>query len=237
MSSRNFDRSTLGRGYLPPAADNVNDLARAEEARRAAAEAHAAPIAAAVAARYAARVLAAEVEQAKDAHRLMFRNRAIRLEAAAKGLTIDGAPLEVKANPEGRIFGYGSVFGVVDSFGDAVMPGAFSASLENRKPLMLWSHDVARPIGVWTSVAEDSKGLHVEGQLLPDVAAGREAIALVAAGAVTGLSIGFRTIRESFDPKSDVRRLEQVELYEVSLVSLPANDAARVEAIRGMEAR
>lgn len=133
-----------------------------------------------------------------------------------------------------RISGYASLFGVPDQGGDIVAPGAYAASLRamlarQGRVKMLWQHDPNQPIGVWEEVREDSRGLWVTGQLLPDVAKGREAASLIAAGAVDGLSIGYRTKRAERDPKGH-RILTEVELWEVSLVTFPMLPQARVAA-------
>lgn len=151
--------------------------------------------------------------------------------------------LEVKASADGRFEGYGSVFGVVDSYNEVVAPGAFSASLSARaakgNPLpILWQHRADMPIGVYDSVAEDSKGLRVTGRLLVnDVALAKEAHALLNAKAVSGLSIGYWTRNSSYDERTGVRTLTQLDLEEVSLVTFPANDAARVDAVKMKMAR
>ncbi|MFV0383691.1 HK97 family phage prohead protease [Paracoccus sp. (in: a-proteobacteria)] len=131
-----------------------------------------------------------------------------------------------------EIEGYASLFGLTDQGGDAVLPGAFAASLARLKARgdkvrMLWQHDPARPIGVWDEIREDEKGLWVKGRLLPEVAQAREAAALIRAGAIDGLSIGFRTIRATRDGKGR-RALAEVELWEVSLVTFPMLPEAKV---------
>lgn len=133
-----------------------------------------------------------------------------------------------------RISGYASVFGATDQGGDVVLPGAYAASLAalkagGRAVKMLWQHDPAQPIGVWDEVREDAQGLWVSGRLLAEVARGREAAALIAAGAVDGLSIGYRTKRAEKDAKGR-RLLAEVELWEVSLVTFPMLAQARVQA-------
>lgn len=147
-------------------------------------------------------------------------------------------PLELKAvNDDGTIVGYGSVFGEVDSYKERVQPGAFKASLaawkeKGRLPAMLWQHDPAEPIGVWESMEEDGHGLVVTGRLLKDdVRQAREAFALAKAGAVTGLSIGFR-ILDAKPSASGVIDLLALDLWEVSLVTFPACDSARVERVK-----
>lgn len=133
-----------------------------------------------------------------------------------------------------RIEGYASVFGLADKGGDVVSPGAYAASLKalkqrGDKVRMLWQHDPAQPIGIWDEVFEDMRGLFVRGRLLEDVARAREARALLEAGAVDGLSIGYRTIRA--EPRAGGgRRLIELELWEVSLVTFPMQHEARLMA-------
>ena len=131
-----------------------------------------------------------------------------------------------------KVEGYASVFGHPDCGGDVVQPGAYAASLaqlkrDRRKVKMLWQHDPAQPIGVWDEVREDRRGLFVRGRLLRDVARGREAAALVEAGAIDGLSIGYRTKRAERDGAGR-RLLHEIELWEVSLVTFPMLAEARV---------
>jgi len=142
-------------------------------------------------------------------------------------------PFEIRAlSDAGSIAGYGSVFGVQDHYDDVVARGAFSVSLTKRMPLMLWQHDTDQPIGVWTTAKEDEKGLYLEGQMVMETQKAREAHALIKAKALDGLSIGFRTVRYEYDEKTDIRTLLEVELWEVSPVSFPANEAARIEAVK-----
>lgn len=134
------------------------------------------------------------------------------------------------------IAGYASVFGAVDQGGDVVEPGAYGASLQRLaasggRVKMLWQHDPAVPIGVWDEVREDARGLWVKGRLLTELERGREAAALLAAGAIDGLSIGYRTVRAERGPQGR-RMLAEVELWEVSLVTFPMLPAARV-AVKG----
>ena len=130
------------------------------------------------------------------------------------------------------IEGHASLWGVADRGGDVVEPGAFAASLLRLKaagatPKFLWQHDPAQPIGVWDEVREDARGLWVRGRILADVARGREAAALVKAGAIDGLSIGYRTLRAAKD-RAGARRLVEVDLWEVSLVTFPMLPEARL---------
>ena len=112
--------------------------------------------------------------------------------------------------------------------------GAYAASLkaltaQGRRVKMLWQHDPAQPIGVWDEVREDAKGLWVKGRILSDVAKGREAAALIGAGAIDGLSIGYRTVKATKNTKGQ-RLLSELELWEVSLVTVPMLPSARVSA-------
>lgn len=132
------------------------------------------------------------------------------------------------------IEGYASLFGKRDQGGDVVMRGAYAASLKRllqggRAVKMLWQHDPTQPIGIWDEVREDATGLWVKGRLLTEVEKGREAAALLAAGAIDGLSIGYRTVRAERDGKGQ-RLLQELELWEVSLVTFPMLPEARVAA-------
>lgn len=133
-----------------------------------------------------------------------------------------------------EIAGYASLFGAVDQGGDVVQAGAYAASLaaiaaRSGSVKMLWQHDPAQPIGVWDEVREDARGLWVKGRILTEVARGREAVALLAAGAIDGLSIGYRTVKARKDDKGG-RILAELELWEVSLVTFPMLPQARVAA-------
>jgi HK97 family phage prohead protease len=154
-------------------------------------------------------------------------------------LKIRDFDLSVKAvSDDGLFSGYGSVFGTVDSYREVVAPGAFAESLaeikaKGRPVPVLWQHRSGEPIGVYSSLVEDAHGLKVEGQLIIDgVARAKEAHALMKAGAVSGLSIGYYVREDSWDEKERVRTLKKVELVEISLVTFPANDDARVDAIK-----
>lgn len=181
---------------------------------------------------------------------------ALRKDAPAR-LVTRRASLALKAGDiadDGTFSGYGSIFGEVDTYGDAVVPGAFKASLarhaaDARMPALLWQHDTACPIGIWTKIGEDKKGLWCEGRLILDVAQAREAHALLKAGAVTGLSIGFAVEAaewaspDGFEEKfgwypaqtannNQVRLLKEIDLWEISLVTFPACGPARVADVK-----
>ena len=132
------------------------------------------------------------------------------------------------------IEGYASHFGSVDQGGDVVQKGAYASSLaalsvSGRSVKMLWQHDPTQPIGIWDEVREDARGLWVKGRLLTDVEKGREAAKLIEAGAIDGLSIGYRTLKATKNDKGQ-RLLKELELWEVSLVTFPMLPSARVAA-------
>jgi HK97 family phage prohead protease len=136
--------------------------------------------------------------------------------------------------PDGMVEGYASLFSEIDSARDMVMPGAFAQTLRTRglrRIPMLFQHDPAEPIGVWLDLVEDARGLKARGRLIEDVARAREVLALVRAGAIDGLSIGFRTVRGRIDPRTRVRRLDQIDLWEISIVTFPLLAGARVRAV------
>lgn len=138
----------------------------------------------------------------------------------------------------GTVEGYASVFGLLDRGGDIVQPGAFKASLaawrkQKALPPMLWHHDTWAPVGVWKEIVEDEKGLKVTGELVMEVAKAAEARALIKAGAVKGLSIGYRTEDYDIDRSTGVRLLKKVELWEISLVTIPMLPEAQVTGVKG----
>jgi len=134
---------------------------------------------------------------------------------------------------DGFFSGYASVFGEVDQGGDIVMPGAFLNSL-NKKTLgsirLLFQHDVKEPVGRVLRLFEDQNGLKVEGQLTKGVPRAQSLCALIENGALDGLSIGFRTIRSTKDKISGHRRLLQIDLWEISIVTFPMMERARIIA-------
>ena len=140
----------------------------------------------------------------------------------------------------GKIKGYASRFGEPDQSGDVVLPGAFSASLARlsnagRTVKFLWQHDPTRPIGVWEQIKEDKTGLFVAGEVLTDVALGKEAAVLMKAGAIDGLSIGYRVVRAEANRETGGRNLIEIDLWEVSLVTFPMLPTARAQAEASLE--
>lgn len=149
--------------------------------------------------------------------------------------------LQVKEiSEDGEFSGYASVYDVIDAYREVVAPGAFANSLrswaaKDRLPPALWQHDRREPVGPFRKMVEDQKGLYVEGQLLvDDVQRAREARALMKAKAVSGLSIGFDVVVEEWDSKTKLLTLKEIDLWEVSIVTFPANEAAQVEAVKSI---
>jgi HK97 family phage prohead protease len=142
----------------------------------------------------------------------------------------------------GTVEGYASVYNVLDRGGDIVLPGAFKASLADwrkRKaaPPMLWYHDPSTPIGIWTDLSEDQHGLKAAGSFIDGVPQAAIARAVVKAGAVKGLSIGYRTIDFVIDRKTGVRSIKTAELWEISLVTFPMNVDAQITGAKSIDPR
>jgi hypothetical protein len=149
--------------------------------------------------------------------------------------------LKIKSiNEAGEFSGYGSIFGNKDSYSDIVIKGAFAKSLaswaeKGLLPAMLWQHDVREPIGVYTKMEEDENGLYVEGRLLiEDDQLARRAHAHLKAGSISGMSIGYDLIDLEFSSAQDAYLLKEIDLWEVSLVTFPANDQARVDNVKSI---
>ncbi len=149
--------------------------------------------------------------------------------------------LEAKATAEGAVEGLASPFGgEPDAYGDIIAPGAFRSSIERHRkrgtaPALLWAHDAARPVGTWQRLEERPDGLHVKGALNLKSSAGSEAFEHLRHGDVTGLSIGFTLPGGVSDYSGNNRVLREVELHEISLVTIPAADTARIYAVKGLE--
>ena len=148
---------------------------------------------------------------------------------------------EIKSVSEsGQFVGYGSVYDVIDDGDDIVAAGAFADSLKEwktkgRMPALLWQHNSYEPIGVYTKMSEDDRGLLVEGQLALKTQRGAEAYELLQMKAISGLSIGFLTRADSYDQKTGVRTIQKADLWECSLVTFPMNDAARVDSVKSID--
>jgi HK97 family phage prohead protease len=151
--------------------------------------------------------------------------------------------LEIKSLKDtGEFEGYGSTFGgEPDAYGDVIAAGAYSESLANHQakgtmPKLFWQHNADEPIGKWTEAKEDAHGLLMRGKLNMDVQRGREAHALLKAGDIDGLSIGYRIKEYSVDTETHVWTLQKLDLVEVSIVSVGANENAVVQSVKAAKA-
>jgi len=144
--------------------------------------------------------------------------------------------LDVKQLTESGTFeGYASIFNTADGGMDIILPGAFTDTLQRRGlPKLLWQHDQSEPIGLFEHAEEDDRGLFVRGRLLTEVRRAKEALALLRAGAVDGLSIGYRARDFEID-RDGVRRISSIDLFEVSLVTIPMQDQALVSAVKSAD--
>lgn len=155
------------------------------------------------------------------------------------------AVLDVKAEgSSGEFEGYASTFGgAPDTYGDVIAAGAFAESLADHSargtmPKMFWQHDPNEPIGKWTVAEEDDRGLRVEGRLNMGVRRAAEAYELLKAGDIDGLSIGYRL--EAYEVDQDepgIWTLTRVDLREVSVVSIGANENATIEMVKAEKVR
>ena len=153
-------------------------------------------------------------------------------------------PLSLKSvSDSGEFEGYGSVFGVKDSHDDVVVPGAFTTTLQKWSekkalPALLWQHRMDEPIGVYTEMKEDDVGLYVRGRLLvDDDPLAKRAHAHMKAGSLTGLSVGYILKDWEYDREKGVFLLKEIDLWEVSLVTFPSNDEARISDVKNALAR
>lgn len=127
--------------------------------------------------------------------------------------------------------GYGSIFGNVDSYDDVILRGAFSESLTKRTPKLLWQHRDDVPIGTITAAREDERGLYIAGKL-SKTQKGMDAYELLKDGAITGLSIGYRVVDAERASDNGIRTIRKLDLYEISLVTFPANESAQVTGVK-----
>ena len=135
---------------------------------------------------------------------------------------------------EGQIEGYASVYDNIDSYGDIVQKGAFRTLFEKSDSVVpvLWQHDTRQPIGGASAFKDDDNGLYMKANLVLEVQKAKEARALAKAGVVTGLSIGYTVNDFSYDKEKSVTLLKDLKLWEVSLVTFPANTEARLDGVK-----
>jgi len=150
---------------------------------------------------------------------------------------------EVKeVGADGTFAGYGSVFGVKDQQGDIVVPGAFDRTLKEwgtkgALPPMLWQHDQHEPIGGYTQMTPDEKGLFVKGKILLNAGPTEvRAYEHLKAGSVRGLSIGYSMFAggTEYDKANDAYMLKAINLWELSVVTFPANPEALVDSVKSI---
>ena len=151
--------------------------------------------------------------------------------------------LEIKAlKDSGEFQGYGSTFTTTpDSYGDVIAKGAYADTLAEHKsrgtmPKMFWQHNPSEPIGKWLDAHEDDSGLMMRGKLNMGVQRAKEAYALLKDGDIDGLSIGYRIKEYSVDNETDVWTLQKLDLHEVSIVSIGANESATVSSVKAAKA-
>lgn len=150
-------------------------------------------------------------------------------------------------NAKGEFAGYGAVFGNIDSYGDVIQSGAFSGTLADWKasgklPPMLLQHggmgltdSDQMPIGKWTKMVEDDRGLYAEGKLINlDTERGKTIYGALSEGVLDGLSIGYRVKDYSrrTKPEEPRRTLKAIDLMELSIVTFPANGKARISDVK-----
>ena len=144
--------------------------------------------------------------------------------------------LEIKnLNENGYFIGYASVFNIRDLHNDIIMPGAFAKSLETteaEKIKILWQHKHDFPIGHCLSIKEDEYGLIIEGKLILSISSASEAYLLMKHGIIDSLSIGYNVIKSTFSSDRKTRYITQIELWEVSLVTFPANRLATILEVK-----
>ena len=160
-----------------------------------------------------------------------MKSQKIHSNCEKKFLSVDLSQVDA----DGTFSGYASLFGKEDMGHDIVLPGAFKPSLDRRGIAgikMLYQHDPNEPIGVWTEIYEDKAGLFVKGHLLPDVARAKEVLSLMRAGALDGLSIGFKTVKARQDKANGTRRISEVDLWEISIVTFPMLPEARINSVK-----
>lgn len=161
--------------------------------------------------------------------------------ARTKGPTMEKHALQMldlkKVNEDGEFEGYASIFGETDEGNDVVEKGAYKRTLKGKSAVqrikMLFQHDPSQPLGQWLDLHEDDKGLYVKGKLLTKVQRAAEVLEMMRAGILDGLSIGFRTVKAKYDDTTGVRRLLDVDLWEISIVTFPLLKTAKVTSVKG----
>lgn len=149
-----------------------------------------------------------------------------------RDITLTDAELKFDAARNGLFEGYASTFGGVDEYNDTIVAGAYKDTLARKKPMMFYGHNPGRVIGKWIHAAEDTKGLHVVGELTPGNSDAQDVYASMKHGALSGMSIGFRVPKGGAEEKDGRRFLKKIDLIEISVVSLPADHAAQINSVK-----
>jgi len=136
--------------------------------------------------------------------------------------------------------GYASIFNIIDSQNDLILKGAFSESIlqKKQKLILLWQHDHNQPIGKITKLKEDKNGLHISGELVLDISKAFDVYHMLKNDILDSFSIGYTPIKFSYKKTSDlndIRIIEKLKLWEISLVTFPANNFAKLENISNIE--
>lgn len=142
---------------------------------------------------------------------------------------------ELKAlSDDGTFEGYASTFGNIDATDDIVSQGAFAESLKKREPKVLWQHQMDKPVGKLLEVREDDRGLYVKVKIATKTDLGRNAYEYLKEGIINSLSIGFRVKQADYDDEKGVRTIREAELFEFSLVTIPANEKAVITGVKSL---
>ena len=143
-------------------------------------------------------------------------------------------PLEVESLSDNGIFyGYAGIFNTIDNQQDVIIKGAFTENI-NKDIKILWQHNPLYPIGKILNMIEDEKGLFIKGKLITSIKKGFEAYMLVKEGIINGLSIGYKPIVYHISNRG-IRKLKKISLWEISLVTFPANNNATITYVKNYE--
>lgn len=139
--------------------------------------------------------------------------------------------VKAKEDAAGSFTGRASVYGVVDAYNDVVMPGAFARHLsENGNRIkVLNQHDPRDPIG-YAELSDSDTALLANGKLLLDLQSAKDMYVRLQNDLIDGISIGYEVAKEAYN--SGVRQLHEIKLWEISLVTFPANQFARVTDVK-----
>lgn len=148
------------------------------------------------------------------------------------------APMGDIDEKAGIVKGYGSVFGNKDSDDDVIMPGAYTKTLQEHggRVKYIYQHDITKPIGKMTELGEDDKGLYFTAEI-PDTALGRDVMKLIKAGVITENSVGIMPVVKNWHEEDKTRYIKEVKLYEVSAVTMAANEQAMIHDVKSEEKR